>query len=116
MVCPYCNTPAENGSAFCTACGAKLAEPTAKAVPTQSQKQAAPAPKTAGLAIASLVLSLVGIFCAGLVCGVLGIVFGCASFPKIRAQQLGGKNLATAGIVIGIVDVIGWLIFMLLYK
>lgn len=53
-----------------------------------------------GFAVASLVCSLVGIIFFGIIMGILGIVFGLIG--------LGGKRsgLATAGLIIGIVDVV----------
>ena len=53
-----------------------------------------------GIAIASLVCSLVGLFIYGIIMGILGIVFGLIG--------LGGKRsgLATAGLIIGIIDVV----------
>jgi hypothetical protein len=56
--------------------------------------------KTNGSAIASLVLSILGLFGIG---SVLGIIFGHRARKEIRASggYEGGEGLATAGIVIG---------------
>ena len=66
---------------------------------------AAAAPlKTNGMAVASLVLSCVGIipFLFGIPC-VLGIIFGFVSRSQIRNSNgtQGGSGLALAGIIVG---------------
>ncbi len=59
-----------------------------------------------GLAIASLVLGLVGLLLLPLPCGILAIVFSVVSKKKIKS------GMATAGLVLGIID-IAWWIFMM---
>jgi len=71
--------------------------------------------KTSGLAIASFVLSLAGIFCFGFVTGTLAVIFGGVAMRSISKNPgLKGNGLAVAGLVIGIVDIIGWLIWLVL--
>jgi len=71
-----------------------------------------PPRQTCGLAIASLVLSIVSVptLCccgAGLVAAVLAIVFGHMAIGQIRRSEgrLNGKGLAVAGLVIGYASV-----------
>ncbi|MFO8013372.1 MAG: DUF4190 domain-containing protein [Phycisphaerae bacterium] len=72
-------------------------------------------PKTSGMAIASFVLSLCGFFCAGMILGTLAVIFGGVALSKINGDpQLGGKGLAIAGLVIGIVDLAGWIALLAL--
>jgi len=61
--------------------------------------------KTHGLAIASLVLGIVGFFFAGFVLGILAIIFGAISLKKIKRSGgfLNGKGMAIAGLVLGII-------------
>jgi hypothetical protein len=61
--------------------------------------------KTNGSAIASLVLSILGLFGIG---SLLGIIFGHRARKEIRASggYEGGEGLATAGIVIGWVTLV----------
>jgi VIT1/CCC1 family predicted Fe2+/Mn2+ transporter len=63
-------------------------------------------PKTNGMAIASLVTSLV---CFGF----LGIIFGFIATSQIKASngQQTGQGMATAGIIIGLVTTVFGLIF-----
>lgn len=56
--------------------------------------------KTNGLAIAALVLSLVG-------CSLLGVIFGGIAISQINKGQGSGKGLAIAGLVIGIIGFLG---------
>lgn len=67
---------------------------------------AQPAKKTNGLAIASLVCSLVGLIVAGMIMGILAICLSIAAKNKMKVYtNEGGKGMATAGLVIGIIDV-----------
>jgi hypothetical protein len=63
-------------------------------------------PKTNGLAVASMVVSLVSVvflLCYGVggAMGVVGAVLGHVSKRQIRARGEGGRGMATAGIVVG---------------
>lgn len=59
----------------------------------------APVEEKKGLSIASMVLGLVGLFLFAVPCGVLAIIF------SIIGKKKGGKGFATAGLILGIVDV-----------
>lgn len=68
-----------------------------------------PAPTTTstnGLAIASLITSLVGL-------SLLGVIFGHVALKKIGTTGEGGKGLATAGLVIGYLGLVVGLLFVL---
>jgi hypothetical protein len=70
----------------------------------------APAPKTNGLAIASLVLSLLWLGGLG---SILAVIFGISSRNSIKKSQgrETGDGLALAGLIIGIVGVLGAVLF-----
>jgi len=51
-----------------------------------------------GMSIASMVLGIVGIVMFRITCGVLAIIF------SILGRKKGGKEFATAGLVLGIID------------
>ena len=53
-----------------------------------------------GMSITSMVLGLVGLLVAALPCGILAIIFAALGRKK------GGKGFATAGLVLGIIDVV----------
>jgi uncharacterized membrane protein len=70
---------------------------------------AAPLPpaKISGLAIASLVLAVCGLFTCGLT-AIVGLILGIIALCAIgkKAQQLKGKGLAIAGIVTSAVTIV----------
>src|SRR4030042_476949 len=63
--------------------------------------------KTSGLAIASLVLAVCGIFTCGLT-AIIGLILGIVGLCAIRkrADQLKGRGLAIAGIVVSAVTIV----------
>jgi uncharacterized membrane protein len=59
-----------------------------------------------GMAIASLVCSLVGIipcFWALQIMGLLGTIFGLIGLKQTKSGERGGRGMAIAGVVIGII-------------
>lgn len=62
-----------------------------------------------GLAIAGFVTGLVGIFIFGIILGILGIVFSAIALSRIRKEPevRTGRGLAIAGLVLGIISVVG---------
>jgi hypothetical protein len=59
-----------------------------------------------GLAIASFVVSLVGL-CSPL--GILGLIFGYIAKGQIRTRNNSGGGLATAGIVLGWISLLAFI-------
>ncbi len=72
-----------------------------------SASQSLPSAKTSGLAIASLVLGICGIFTCGLA-AIIGLILGIVGLCAIskRAEQLKGKGLAIAGIVTSAIGIV----------
>ena len=73
-----------------------------------SQPGYAVAPTTNGLAIASLVCSLVGALTSWFipfVVSVVGVVLGHIALNQIKSNGQGGRGLAIAGLVIGYISV-----------
>jgi len=71
--------------------------------------------KISGMAVASFVLSLCGFFCAGFILGLLAVIFGGVALSAINKDpRLGGKGLAIAGLVIGIIDLAVWIVLLVL--
>jgi len=66
-----------------------------------------------GMAIASLVCSLVGIFLC--IPSILGIVFGHIAYSKAKRGEAGGQGMAQAGMIIGYVIVALWTIPFLIW-
>ncbi|MEU3557285.1 DUF4190 domain-containing protein [Streptomyces fragilis] len=67
--------------------------------------------RTNGLAIASLCCGIVGLFIMNIILGPLAIVLGVVA--RRQAGVKNGGGLAKAGIVLGVVDVVLWLVLML---
>ncbi|MFD5587353.1 DUF4190 domain-containing protein [Streptomyces sp. NPDC127063] len=60
--------------------------------------------RTNGLAVASLVCGVIGVLFASVILGPLAIVFGAVGLRQAPAK--GGAGLAKAGLVLGVVDLI----------
>src|SRR5688572_15209934 len=69
---------------------------------SQQFTEYAPPPKPSGLAIASLVLAILG-FCTGGLTGLIGLILGITAVIGINKSQgrISGSGLAIAGIVVG---------------
>lgn len=64
--------------------------------------------RTNGLAIASLCCGIVGLFILNIVLGPLAIVFGAVA--RRQAAVKSGAGMAKAGLILGVVDVVLWLV------
>ena len=142
MNCEGCGKPLEDDVVFCPSCGrrAKPIDMPYPGMPGYPDTPGAPnpgapnpgvpypstaqmpypgmpptayrSPGTSGFAIASLVLSLVGGCGIG---SVLAIVFGNRAKREIRESrgQLTGEGMATAGIIVGWVGLVGMVLYVL---
>jgi type II secretory pathway pseudopilin PulG len=108
MFCPQCGKTIAEGAYFCQNCGADTSK-----VPAGTPAKAAVSPvagtgivtpqQTSGLAIASLVCSLVPFF---LVTPIVAVVLGHIALSQIKrsAGRLKGSGLAIAGLILGYVS------------
>lgn len=121
--CKNCGAKLDEGENFCSNCGAKVEEElnntteiaenneniNDKKIPTdniQTNTNNAPV-KTSGFAIASFVCSIGGILIAGIILGTLGICFSITAKERIKTfSNEKGEGLATAGLIIGIIDIV----------
>ena len=62
-----------------------------------------------GLAIASFVCALAGIPLFGIITGMVAVVLAVVALGAIRASSQRGLGLALAGLLLGLVDVVGWI-------
>jgi hypothetical protein len=101
MFCPQCGTENPEEATTCSDCGAELQMPSAGV----SQKVYAQSPPTSNMALASLILGILGWLMLPIVGSILAIVFGHAALGEIdRADgQIGGRGLAQAGLILGYV-------------
>ncbi|MBO5349149.1 MAG: DUF4190 domain-containing protein [Clostridia bacterium] len=118
--CKYCGNKLSGNDKFCQNCGASV-EKEVQAVNNDLENNTQNnninnnmqnndvnnQVKTNSSAIGSLVCSLIGIFIAGVAMGVVAISLGVAAKKHIKIfQNEKGEGLATAGIVIGIIDIV----------
>jgi len=94
--------------------GPEVAKPT---IPLQSSEArfSAPSTKTSGLAIASLVVALVGIvpFCGGGLLGPVAIVLGYLALRAMAKDPgLRGRQMAVAGVLTGVAVLFGWTVIV----
>ncbi len=99
MFCSNCGRENVPGASFCSACGAPLAAPPAQ--PPSQPAGWAMRPQTSGLAIASLVLGIGGLFIL-ILAPLLGLVLGVVAIVQINGSRgrLRGMGLAVAGICV----------------
>ncbi len=118
--CSFCTEENYDNAVYCRYCGESLSD---LAFQKPGYNHSMMKPKTSGMAIASLVCSLVGLLCCYFVLPVLGIIFGFVAMNEINKSDgmIQGNGMAIAGLIIGflgiIVDVIVILIglpFMLM--
>lgn len=108
MFCRNCGSPINPGEAFCSKCGTKVDSNTNTVnqntnVPVQDSK----AGKNNSMAIVAFVFSLVGLFFAALPCGIFAVCLGVAAKNHIKVfPEEKGNSFATAGIIIGIFDIV----------
>ncbi len=74
----------------------------------------APVASNSGLAIASLVLALVGL-CAGIFLGIPAVICGHMALNRIKQSNgmLGGRGMAIAGLVIGYLEIAVTVLYLL---
>ncbi|MFJ9741214.1 DUF4190 domain-containing protein [Streptomyces sp. NPDC101166] len=75
-----------------------------------SSSTASSGSRTNGMAIASLCCGIVGLFLLNIVLGPLAIVFGSVALRQAGTRN--GAGMAKAGIVLGVVDVVLWLVLL----
>lgn len=71
--------------------------------------------KTDGFAIASLVLGLFFWFPGlAIITGLLALIFGYVALSRIRQSGTAGRGMAIAGVVLGWVSVVGWVLAIIM--
>lgn len=73
-------------------------------------------PTNAPNAVAALVVGLIGLVCFGVIMGIIAICLGVSASGHIRRNPRAytGGGMATAGIVLGIIDIIGGFIWVMM--
>ncbi|MFE6336618.1 DUF4190 domain-containing protein [Streptomyces sp. NPDC057806] len=76
-----------------------------------SSSAASSASRTNGLAIASLCCGIIGLFFLNIILGPLAIIFGAVA--RRQASVKNGAGMAKAGIILGIVAVVLWIVLLI---
>ena len=117
MFCPKCGAKVNDGAAFCGSCGSNLSQNNNGFNQNQNNgfvqsnnnipqtNNVSNSVGTNKYAIMSLVFSCIAFFIFGYLC-IAGIILGYKAKNEIAQTNEKGKGLATAGIVIGYVDLV----------
>ncbi|MHB1390203.1 MAG: DUF4234 domain-containing protein [Thermoleophilia bacterium] len=73
-----------------------------------------PADKASGIALASTILSIVGLFCCG-VSSIAGVIMGVIELGRIKKGEspAKGRGLAMAGVIIGAIVLVLWVVVLI---
>ena len=120
MYCTECGEQNHDENKFCKNCGAALAQvaatPELRREPQHPPtiQQVYQKTRTSGLAVASLVLGIIGLLFSPL--SVLAIIFGGVAISQTgKDPTLGGRGMAIAGLVLGIIIAAGWIIAIIFW-
>ena len=103
MSCPRCRSLIPIGSQACLSC---------KFITSPDGIYHGPKTNAPG-AVQSLVFGLIGLFICGVIFGPLAISKASSAKAAIRSDPtLGGEGLATAGTVLGVIDIVGFVILL----
>ncbi len=112
MFCQQCGEKNPDDSKFCSKCGAALVQ--TKAAPAPAAPAPAPAAtgeRTSGMAVAALIMGILGFLFFGLL-SILAIIFGAIGISQTNKDpRLKGKGMAVAGLVLGIIGIVGGVIW-----
>ncbi|QXJ23043.1 DUF4190 domain-containing protein [Actinomadura graeca] len=77
-------------------------------------------PRNNGMAVASMVLGIIGVLtCGGVVFSVGAIIFGHVAQGQIRRSGEGGGGMATAGLILGyifaVIGLLYWIVIVGIY-
>jgi S1-C subfamily serine protease len=70
------------------------------------------APRINRLAVAACVTAVAGIVVFGVLTGLVAVLLGCLALGRLREARQKGLGLALTGVLLGLGDVVGWLIFL----
>ena len=119
--CPICGELIRVKARKCRYCGEIIDRGLAAAKKREKQRDMMRRRKIYGSSEVSsaktaFICGLLGFFCFGFILGPLAIFLGLSAHSELKRRKgASGGGMATAGIILGIVDIIAWVIFMALY-
>jgi uncharacterized membrane protein YvbJ len=99
VYCKNCATQITEGSQFCQKCGAAASGNTMQAVTADASN----------FGMIAFILSIVGLIVGGIILGIIAIILGAIGLSKPNEKS---RGLATAAIVIGIIDFVAAIIII----
>jgi S1-C subfamily serine protease len=72
----------------------------------------APRTRTSRMALAALIVALLGIPIFGAITGLVAVILGSLAIGAIHHTRQRGTWMAVTGVLLGLADVVGWLIFL----
>ncbi len=71
-------------------------------------------PRNNGMALAGFISSLAGLLIFGFILGTLAVIFSAIGLSKIKKDpsKWKGRGMAIAGLVIGVIDIIAWILIL----
>lgn len=106
--CPHCGRSIRAGALKCKDCGGLVDE-------EMKQYQAIASKGMAPGAVSSLVVGIIGLFLFGFILGWIAISNGRSAIKEIEGDPgYRGKGVAIAGIIMGGIDIAGWLLGFLI--
>lgn len=96
--CASCGNQILEGAGYCSSCGHE----------TRPTREVA-GQHTSGMAVASLILGILGLFLIPLIFSLLAIIFGGVGMNGASKPGVRGHGMAVAGLVLGMLGLIGWI-------
>lgn len=96
LICPNCGTQNPPSSSYCSDCGRPIG------AGARERKKST----VTGAGVASLVMGIVGLIIFAIVLGPIAIILGAIAWGNNK------DKLGLAGLILGIIDIIGWIILM----
>ena len=120
--CPHCQQFLEaslneaGATIQCPRCSGSLRIPAMTAATAATTPPPLNVAQTSAGAVWSFVLSLLSLLCLGPLTGIPAIICGHVSYANIKKSQgtLTGVGLAVAGLVIGYIATVGWIMMLAL--
>ncbi len=109
MYCTRCGSENLTDSKFCQVCGEKLNQQVSLSHPPTMGTI-----RRSGLAQASLVLGIIGLFINP--CAILAIILGAVAIKQMgKDTNITGRGMAVAGLAFGILVVMLWVIAIVIF-